>query len=212
MVALAERAFELEKARYETGIDPYLNLMTQQTLLLAAQQTLRRLQVQQMTSAVSLVEALGWRLGPVGAADAERRLRAPGPSLNRLQNQRFCGPTASFSGNGGRGLVVFRRAMFATLVGRSLCLLLAGSALGLAVNAARPDGVRFTTFAPPTTCGAGEASRPRRGPRRGAAARGGGLRVRGRADAARRRSPGRRVRAGACHGRAHLPCASSGTP
>jgi rhodanese-related sulfurtransferase len=47
--------------------------------------------------------------------------------------------------------------MFATLVGRALCLLLAGSALGLAVNAARPDGVRFTKFAPPTTCGAGEA-------------------------------------------------------
>ncbi len=49
--------------------------------------------------------------------------------------------------------------MFATLVGRALCLLLAGSALGLAVNAARPDGVRFTTFAPPTTCGAGQAAR-----------------------------------------------------
>jgi rhodanese-related sulfurtransferase len=46
--------------------------------------------------------------------------------------------------------------MFATLVGRALGLLLAGSALGLAVNAARPDGVRFTRFAPPTTCGAGE--------------------------------------------------------
>jgi rhodanese-related sulfurtransferase len=50
--------------------------------------------------------------------------------------------------------------MFATLVGRALCLVLAGSALGLAVNAARPDGVRFTKFAPPTTCGAGEAAAP----------------------------------------------------
>jgi rhodanese-related sulfurtransferase len=47
--------------------------------------------------------------------------------------------------------------MFATLVGRALCLLLAGSALGLAVNAARPDGVRFTKFAPPNSCGAGAA-------------------------------------------------------
>ena len=47
--------------------------------------------------------------------------------------------------------------MFGTIVGRALCLLLAGSALGLAVNAARPDGVRFTKFAPPNTCGAGEA-------------------------------------------------------
>jgi rhodanese-related sulfurtransferase len=48
--------------------------------------------------------------------------------------------------------------MFATLLGRAVCLLLAGSALGLAVNAARPDGVRFTKFAPPTTCGAGEVA------------------------------------------------------
>lgn len=45
--------------------------------------------------------------------------------------------------------------MFATLVGRAVCLVLAGGALGLAVNQARPDGVRFTTFAAPTTCGAG---------------------------------------------------------
>jgi rhodanese-related sulfurtransferase len=45
--------------------------------------------------------------------------------------------------------------MFATLVGRALCLLVAGSALGLAVNAARPDGVRFTKFAAPNSCGAG---------------------------------------------------------
>jgi rhodanese-related sulfurtransferase len=48
--------------------------------------------------------------------------------------------------------------MFATIVGRALCLLLAGSALGLAVNAARPDGVRFTKFAPPNSCGAEAAS------------------------------------------------------
>jgi len=47
--------------------------------------------------------------------------------------------------------------MFATLVGRAVCLVLAGGALGLAVNQARPDGVRFTTFAAPTTCGAGAA-------------------------------------------------------
>jgi rhodanese-related sulfurtransferase len=48
--------------------------------------------------------------------------------------------------------------MFATLLGRAVCLLLAGSALGLAVNAARPDGVRVRSFAPPTTCGAGEGA------------------------------------------------------
>ncbi|HEX3479131.1 MAG TPA: hypothetical protein VHT91_29105, partial [Kofleriaceae bacterium] len=52
-------AFELERARYETGIDPYIDLMQEQTLLLQARQTLVSLQVQHMTSAVALVEALG---------------------------------------------------------------------------------------------------------------------------------------------------------
>lgn len=55
----AQKAYDLEKARYETGLDPYLELLTTQTTLLSAQQTLLNLQVQQMTSAVSLVEALG---------------------------------------------------------------------------------------------------------------------------------------------------------
>jgi NodT family efflux transporter outer membrane factor (OMF) lipoprotein len=55
----AERAFELEKARYETGLDPYLNLLTTQTTLLSSQQTLLGLQVQEMSSAVLLIESLG---------------------------------------------------------------------------------------------------------------------------------------------------------
>lgn len=55
----AQKALQLEKDRYDTGLDPYIDLMTQQTTLLAAQQTLINIQVQQMTSAVLLVEALG---------------------------------------------------------------------------------------------------------------------------------------------------------
>jgi NodT family efflux transporter outer membrane factor (OMF) lipoprotein len=55
----AERAYDLEKGRYETGLDPYLNLLTTQTTLLQSQQTLLGLQVQEMTSAVLLIEALG---------------------------------------------------------------------------------------------------------------------------------------------------------
>ena len=46
--------------------------------------------------------------------------------------------------------------MLGTIVGRAFCLVVAASALGYAVNAARPDGVRIARFAPPTTCGAGE--------------------------------------------------------
>jgi NodT family efflux transporter outer membrane factor (OMF) lipoprotein len=55
----AQRAYELEKARYETGLDPYLNLLTTQTALLGSQQTLLDLRVQEMSSAVLLIEALG---------------------------------------------------------------------------------------------------------------------------------------------------------
>jgi NodT family efflux transporter outer membrane factor (OMF) lipoprotein len=58
-VALAQTAFELEKFRYETGLDPYLNLMTQQIILLGAQQTLVNLRVQEMISVVLLIQALG---------------------------------------------------------------------------------------------------------------------------------------------------------
>ena len=46
-------------ARYETGVDPYLNVVTVQTTLLNNQQTLANLHVQEMTSSVQLIEALG---------------------------------------------------------------------------------------------------------------------------------------------------------
>ena len=58
-VDAAQKAYDLEKGRYETGLDPYLNLLTTQTALLQTQQTLVTLQVEQMTSAVLLIEALG---------------------------------------------------------------------------------------------------------------------------------------------------------
>jgi outer membrane protein TolC len=58
-VEAAQKAYDLEKSRYETGLDPYLDLLTTQTTLLAAQQTLLGLNVEQMTSAVSLIQALG---------------------------------------------------------------------------------------------------------------------------------------------------------
>jgi NodT family efflux transporter outer membrane factor (OMF) lipoprotein len=55
----AEIYLKLEQARYETGIDPYVDVLIAQTTLLTDQQTLNNLQVQEMTSAVALVEALG---------------------------------------------------------------------------------------------------------------------------------------------------------
>jgi NodT family efflux transporter outer membrane factor (OMF) lipoprotein len=55
----AQTYLKLELARYETGIDPYINVLVAQTTVLADEQTLNGLQVQQMTYAVALVQALG---------------------------------------------------------------------------------------------------------------------------------------------------------
>ena len=58
-VQSAQRFVELETARYQTGIDPYLNVVTAQTTLLTNQQTLTTLRTQAMTASVQLIEALG---------------------------------------------------------------------------------------------------------------------------------------------------------
>jgi outer membrane protein TolC len=55
----AEEFVKLETARYETGIDPYIDVVTAQTTLLTDQQTLTTLQIQRMTASVQLIEALG---------------------------------------------------------------------------------------------------------------------------------------------------------
>jgi NodT family efflux transporter outer membrane factor (OMF) lipoprotein len=49
----------LESGRYDTGIDPYIDVVIAQTTLLNNQQVLAILEVQQMTASVQLIEALG---------------------------------------------------------------------------------------------------------------------------------------------------------
>ena len=55
----AQQFVDLETARYQTGIDPYINVVTAQTTLLTDQQTLTNLHTQVMTASVQLIEALG---------------------------------------------------------------------------------------------------------------------------------------------------------
>ncbi len=55
----AQKALDLELGRYETGIDPYIDVVTLQTTLLGDQQAVVSSQVLQMTASVQLVEALG---------------------------------------------------------------------------------------------------------------------------------------------------------
>ncbi len=50
---------KLEQGRYDTGVDPYIDVVTAQTTVLANQQTLTSLQVQEMTASVELIQALG---------------------------------------------------------------------------------------------------------------------------------------------------------
>ena len=55
----AERNLRVATDRYRLGIDPYLNVITAQTLLLSAKETAVSLRNQQITSSVQLIEALG---------------------------------------------------------------------------------------------------------------------------------------------------------
>jgi outer membrane protein TolC len=52
-------SLRLELGRYENGIDPYIDVVSAQTTLLANRQSLTNLQVQQMTASVQLIESLG---------------------------------------------------------------------------------------------------------------------------------------------------------
>jgi outer membrane protein TolC len=55
----AQKVVDLETARYETGVDPYIDVVTAQMTLLADRQTLATLHTQVMTASVQLIEALG---------------------------------------------------------------------------------------------------------------------------------------------------------
>ena len=56
---LAKTVLDLELGRYQTGIDPYIDVVTLQTTYLIDQQAVVASQVSQMTASVQLIEALG---------------------------------------------------------------------------------------------------------------------------------------------------------
>jgi len=58
-VAAAGRSLQEATARYKAGIDPYLNVISAQTILLNNQQTAVNFRVQQMVASVQLIKALG---------------------------------------------------------------------------------------------------------------------------------------------------------
>ncbi len=60
----SQQYLDMEMQRYQTGVDPYIDVTIAQTTLLSNQQALNTLQVSDMMSAVELVQALGggWSL------------------------------------------------------------------------------------------------------------------------------------------------------
>ncbi len=58
-VESAKHALDLEMERYQTGVDPYIDVVTEQNTLLSAQQVLAQIEIQRATASVQLIEALG---------------------------------------------------------------------------------------------------------------------------------------------------------
>jgi NodT family efflux transporter outer membrane factor (OMF) lipoprotein len=58
-VLAAQRYLDIATQRYQTGLDPYLDVITAQTTLLSDQQTMVTLRVNEMTAAAQLIQALG---------------------------------------------------------------------------------------------------------------------------------------------------------
>jgi NodT family efflux transporter outer membrane factor (OMF) lipoprotein len=91
-VQSAQKLLDLALARYQTGLDPYLNVVTAQQTLLTAQQTWVTLRVSEMTAAVQLVQALGggWDVSQLPTAkqvtdkDTPKKLAPQPPSSSSL--------------------------------------------------------------------------------------------------------------------------------
>jgi len=55
----SQKALDIEQGRYQSGIDPFTNVVTAQSNLLVTKESLATMQVQQMTASVALIQALG---------------------------------------------------------------------------------------------------------------------------------------------------------
>jgi NodT family efflux transporter outer membrane factor (OMF) lipoprotein len=77
-VQAAQRYLDIVTTRWKLGIDPYLNVMTAEVNLLADQQNLVLLRVNEMVAAVQLVQALGggWDVSQLPTPDAVTSLKA----------------------------------------------------------------------------------------------------------------------------------------
>ena len=84
-VQAAQRYVDIATARYQTGLDPYLDVLVAQDTLLSDRQTLVTLRVSEMTAAVQLIQALGggWDVVQLPAASQVTSRETPGQAANK---------------------------------------------------------------------------------------------------------------------------------
>ena len=58
-VDAAQTTLNLEMGRFETGLDPYINVTTAQVTLLSDQESLVTIQIQEAVASIELIQALG---------------------------------------------------------------------------------------------------------------------------------------------------------
>jgi NodT family efflux transporter outer membrane factor (OMF) lipoprotein len=78
-IKTAEQYLEIATSRYESGLDPYLDVITAQNTLLSDQQSEVGLRVSEMTAAVQLIQALGggWDTSQLPAPEKVTSKEAP---------------------------------------------------------------------------------------------------------------------------------------
>ena len=79
------RSLQEAEVRYKAGLDPYLNVITAQTALLADQQTAVNFRMQQMVASVQLIKALGggWDSSQIPSEKEVGSKTQDGPSAQR---------------------------------------------------------------------------------------------------------------------------------
>jgi outer membrane protein TolC len=82
----SQRFLKLETGRYNSGIDPFIDVVTAQTTLLSNQLNLASLQVQQMTASVQLIESLGGGWDRSQLPTPAQVTQKPAKSLTAIQH------------------------------------------------------------------------------------------------------------------------------
>ena len=84
-VQAAARSLQEAEVRYKAGLDPYLNVITAQTVLLTDQQAAVNFRMQQMVASVQLIKALGggWDSSQIPSEKEVGSKTPAGPSAGR---------------------------------------------------------------------------------------------------------------------------------